>query len=606
MNSELSNYIKRCINPSFAFSALIKLIYRIFLSLYFRILPNFYYLFLPNDIIHLRRKLLRNKDLKSCKPLEVSLEPWTLTLAACSFNINANADWFKEFSDVENTMSLHRWNWLLRGLTDDNLVLSKNQGLNLMRSWIYNCEQSHMGSRDAYTIGERIVNGSLFLVLTGNSEIPKDISDAFKVMGRQVANNLEFYPSELTGNHAFNNARALLFAGLVAKLPFAVDLAYAISKERLPKLVTPDGFLREGSSHYHFLFTRWVLEMLWLAERNCNEAFVQLLNPYAKLLVQRCWFFLVQNNSDGSWQIPLIGDVSPDCPPGWILGLPWSSLACGVYLIDDLPTPPNERGWSDLFGIKKCSIGTSCSEQTTSFPKSGWFRIYRRPWTVFIRAESSDGSMQASHKHNDLGSFVLFRNGSLLITDSGRLDYTRSPLSLYGNSALGHNSLFLDGLCATSDSTSWLSSNYLAVQAIVEVKLEVEDTVISLKHNGFARFAGNPILHQRLLRLNVNSFRIEDQLDGRGARRLQMRYHFAPGLELHHDPYHGWRVGNSCLKFLTSNALQALVQSGQVNPPFGGLFFPEYGYQRVNHTLDLSGTMVLPVVITNVLIEENK
>jgi hypothetical protein len=600
MTPELSNYLKRCRNLSFAFSALNKFLYRIFLSIYVRALPNFH---LPDNIIHLRRKLLCSENFKSYKPIEFSLAPWSLTLATSSYNLDVNADWFEEFMDAENTVSLHRWNWLLRGLTDDSEKLTKDRGLSLMRSWIFNCQLRQMNNRDAYTIGERIVNGSLFLLLSGNSEIPQDISAAFKLMGRQVANNLEYYPGGLTGNHAFNNARALLFAGLVTKLPYAVDLAFAISKERLPKLVTSDGFLREGSSHYHFLFTRWILEMLWLADRNGNEDFIQLLKPYARLLVHRCWFFLVQNKADSSWQIPLIGDVSPDCPPSWLLGLPWSTLACGVYQLDNLPMPPRERGWSDLFGVDKYCAGTSWPEHTAGFPKSGWFRIDHHPWIVFVRAESSDGTMQASHKHNDLGSFLLFKNGSLLITDSGRLDYTPSPLSYYCKSALAHNSLLLNGLSAASDDTSWLSDSYLAVQTAVDVRRQFEDTVITLKHNGFSRFSGNQIFHRRILKLNLHGLVIEDHLDGQGTHRVQMRFHFAPGIGVSPDQYYGWRLGETNIRFQQNHSFEVQLQFGHASPPFGGLFFPAYGCQQFSHTLDLSGEIELPVVLTNTLTE---
>ena len=383
-------------------------------------------------------------------------------------------------------------------------------------------------------------------MLTGNSEIPQDIALALKVMGRQVASDLEYHPYEVTGNHAFNNARALLFAGLVANLPSAVDLAFAISKERLPKLVTPDGFLREGSSHYHFLFTRWVLEMLWLSDLKGNQEFVQLLKPYAELLVKRCWFFLVKSNPDGGWQIPLIGDVSPDFPPFWLLSLPWSFLACDVFRPSHLPMPPQQRGWSDLFGVVEGS-GNSWYSQTEIFPISGWFRIEHQPWTVFVRAESNDGRMQANHRHNDLGSFVLFRNGSLLIADGGRFDYTGSPLSQYGKSALAHNSLLIDGLAVNADDASWFSNRYVAVSTDVDVKIEAEDTLITLKHNGFSRFATVPIHHQRRVRLSEDGIRIEDQLDGHGAHRVQMRFHFAPGIELNGDLHQGWKLGDTSI-----------------------------------------------------------
>ena len=106
-----------------------------------------------------------------------------------------------------------------------------------------------------------------------------------------------------TGNHAFNNARGLLFAGIICKLPFAKELAFEIFKERLPKLVTADGFLREGV-HYHFLFTRWVLEIEGFCQIN-NKEIKNVIRPYAINFVKRCWFFLLKTKTE-QWSILLL------------------------------------------------------------------------------------------------------------------------------------------------------------------------------------------------------------------------------------------------------------------------------------------------------------
>ncbi len=605
MTSEISNYFRRCVNPFFAFSAAVAFVSRAFWSVIFRARPNGRHFFQPDSIKNLRNEMLNHADPGVIyRPLPQKLPHRSLILAKGSFEVDGDPDWFKEFSDEEITVSLHRWNWLLHGLTDDPAPMSRDQGLALMRSWIRQCENRPGFTVDAYSTGERIVNGSLFLLLTSQQEIPSDIAAAFKRMGRQVAANLEYYRSGQTGNHAFTNARALLFAGLVAKLPGAVDLALAISNERLPKLVTSDGFLREGSSHYHFLFTRWVLEMLWLSTRAGHETFVQLLVPYAKLLVLQCWFFLVRSEVGNRWQIPLIGDVSPDFPPGWLLGLPWSSLACGVFRPDKLAQAPQQRGWNDLFGTVEGN-GTSSPDGVASFPKSGWLRIDHQPWTVFVRAQSHQGSPEAGHSHHDLGSFALFCDGVPIITDSGRLDYTCSPLGLYGKSALAHNTLLIDGLGATCDGPSWMSDRYRAVRVDMEVIREVGNMVVTIKHDGFSRLAGNPIVHQRRLRLDRTGFWIDDRLDGKGAHRLQTRFHFAPGVELHCAPHRGWRLEGSSLRFVPDSFSDVVVQSGQASQPCGGLFFPAYGCQDNSKTLDLSDIVNLPVSYTHALIREN-
>lgn len=604
MTAELRNYLSRCSNPLFALSAASALARRALAASISRVWPNCRRLYQPSDVKKTRRKLLRDDEaggILHSPPSQVSRG--TLSLAVGTMDFDGHPEWSREFPDEEVTVSLHRWNWLLRGLTDAE-ALSRQQGIELMRSWIGHCYERSEYQTDAYSTGERIVNGSLFLLRTGDEELPADISAALRGMGRHVASNLEYYPSGLTGNHAFNNARALLFAGLVAKLPSGADLALAIAKERLPKLVTPDGFMREGSSHYHFLFSRWVLEMLWLARRSGESAFVQLLVPYAALLVRRCWFFLVYDEVGGHWTIPLIGDVSPDCLPEWLVGLPWTDLACELYRPETLPEPPRRRGWQDMFGSVE-GHGFRPRDEIVSFPKSSWHRVDHQPWTVLLRAQGHDAGIHASHWHHDLGGFVLFYKGAQVLIDSGRLDYTCSPLSRYGKSAEAHNVLLVDGLGAASDGPSWLAARYVMVKVDVQARREGKTTLITIRHDGFARIAGSHIVHQRCLKLDDSGFSIEDSLDGSDTHRVHVRFHFAPDIDVQRVTQRAWRLGESELKFVTEFPFESVVQVGQIDPPSGGLLFPAYGAQRVTKTLDLSGTVKLPAICSYALIQES-
>lgn len=605
MTAELRNYLRRCANPLFACFAAMVFVSRAFPAALARVWPAGRHAFQERDIKNLRRRLLSYHEAVAIRqPPPQAVPSCSLSLAIGSVEVAGDPDWSAEFPDDEVTISLHRWNWLLRGLTDSPALMSREQGLLLMRSWIAHCHERPEFAADAYSTGERIANGSLFLLLTGAEGIPPDIASAFRGMGREVAANLEYHRAGLTGNHAFNNARALLFAGLAANLAGAADLAFAIAKERLPKLVTRDGFMREGSSHYHFLFTRWVLEMLWLAERAQHTAFVQMLTPYAQRLVQQCWFFLVRSEAGCRWQIPLVGDVSPDFPPDWLISVPWSSLACDVYRPGELPEAPGQRGWSALFGSIDGHGDKPPMDAVAHFPHSGWLRVDHQPWTVFVRAESDVGGIQVGHSHHDLGSFVLFQAGTPLLIDCGRLDYTGSPLSIYGKATDAHNTLLVDDLGATCDGPSWLSGRYRAVRVAVEVERRGDDLMVTIGHDGFARLAGGPLSHRRRLELDRTGLRIEDRLDGTGRRRVQVRFHFAPGIELHSDSQHGWKLGNAPLRFVPALLPVVNIQTGRAQPPFGGLSFPVYGCQLSSNTLDLAGTVNLPTAVTHALLRE--
>lgn len=604
MTGEIRNYFRRCLSPFFALQAAYFFASRAWWSLSARMYPASRHSF-PQAIAALRRELSSRDETASMDgeaPQPLPKRP--LTLVAASFTVEHESDWLHEFSDIEVTVSLHRWNWLLRGLTDDPAVLSREQGESLMRSWVRVCLNRPELDSDAYSTGERIVNGSLFLLLTGDNRIPPDLISAFRRMGRQVAMHLEYYRAGQTGNHAFNNARALFFAGVLAQLAGAVELALAIAKERLPKLVTDEGFMREGSSHYHFLFTRWVLEMLWLARRVDERRFVQLLEPYAAALVKRCWFFLVQRGAQGEWRMPLFGDVSPDFPPDWLIGLPWSAFACEVYAPDGMPQPPTMRGWCDLFGVV-AGRGALAKRMDGNFPRSGWVRADESDWTVFVRAASDDGEVEASHAHHDLGSFVVFCKGMPLLVDCGRLDYTGSPLSLYGRSASAHNTLLVDGLSAICEGPAWFAGQYRSVSVCVQMTREGGRTSITIQHDGFARLAGAAVSHRRCFTLDRHSLAIEDRLQGDGVRCVQLRFHFAPGIFLRQDTNGHWRLRDFAAVLSADGRLQGRVQAADAGADPGGLFFPAYGCQVASETFESAGTVRLPVTLTHVLLRES-
>jgi hypothetical protein len=307
LRSESETYVLRCLNPVFLWHAVAATVSRAGLSCAVRLGPNAISILQPPAIRSLRRRVI-DLRLSQTAPPEGGPEVAVLQLAVGTHVIRADSDWSVSFADEEETASLHRWNWLLRTAPEEATPFPQQLGLSLMRSWM-RWNLSADVQHDAYTVGERIVNATIFLRLGGEESLPQDVAEALQTMGQGVAKQLEYYPGELTGNHAFNNSRALFFAGAAAGLPGARDLAFAVASERLPQLVTADGFLREGSSHYHFLFTRWVLEMLWLAHEVEDQSFIELLSPYATRLVQRCWFFLVFQESTSSWQIPIVGDL---------------------------------------------------------------------------------------------------------------------------------------------------------------------------------------------------------------------------------------------------------------------------------------------------------
>jgi len=599
VTNEIRNYYWHCPKPIFGCRAIMSFLSRACWIVLRRVAPRVRERFQPKVVKKKRRALLAAPATGGHLEPGGFILPGKLKLSTGWLEYETQQDWSTTFSDPEVTDSLHRWNWLLLGLTIEKMPrMAHEQGLALMRSWLSHCLKDERFRLDAYSAGERIVNGSLFLLLTGDGTVPLDIQTALRVMGRQIVTHLEYYEGDLTGNHAFNNARGLLFAGIVADESDAVNLAFEIARERLPRLVTKDGFLREGSSHYHFLFTRWVLEMLWIANRNGLLEMSAILKEYGRKLVERCWFFLVKNRDRGLWRIPLIGDVSPDSTPDWLLNLPWSRLATGLFSPVVLPESPEEHGWADLFGID-AGVGNHVVSESASYPDSFWHRIEHGNLTLFLFAAADDGQLRASHRHFDLCGFVLFQAGKPILIDCGRLDYTQSEISMYGRGAYAHNTIFVNGMPPTVDAPSWLQKRYKVVEVETELHKSDDSTVFVIRHNGFDRLSNMSVNHERMFTLGLSSFKVEDRLSGKGPCQIMLRFHLAPNLSMSKEDELAWKLNPIEAKVQFDNRLQQNILVGQTTTCLGGLYSPEYGVLEECHTIELEGHIVLPTSIKN-------
>ena len=92
----------------------------------------------------------------------------SIQLACGEFNYDNVPDWNAEFDDPEQTMSMHRWNWLLTELTNPKGPDSAARGIELIKSWIavQGPKKSNLAWK-SYTVGERICNCIIFLSCVG-------------------------------------------------------------------------------------------------------------------------------------------------------------------------------------------------------------------------------------------------------------------------------------------------------------------------------------------------------------------------------------------------------------------------------------------------------
>ena len=358
--TELKNFLLKCLNPIFLMKVLAFLIGKIIerQKRYFK--PyKFYPLIVKEAYSKLNKKEIKFKNVEI---EEYTIDECELILCADTFSFKKESDWVIEFKDQEYTFALHRWNWLLTSLSNNTNNPAREWGLNMMRSWVIKMMDDQNGyAWHPYTTGERISNAFMFGILTTENYndlkiteiLPDDIKPALNLMAISLSNHLEYKGKGKTGNHVINNARALLFASILLDIESYSNLSFSILRSNLPELVSNDGFLREGSSHYQFIFTRWILEMLWLSKISKKCDIYDFLHPFSSKLVEQCGFFIVEDLDDDLLSIPLIGDVSPDFPVNWLISLPFSKLGEDVYVDNKLSDiKAVHHDWASLINQK--------------------------------------------------------------------------------------------------------------------------------------------------------------------------------------------------------------------------------------------------------------
>jgi len=465
----------------------------------------------------------------------------SINLAYGEFSYDKLPDWNAEFDDPEQTMSMHRWNWLLTELANPKNPDSVTWGTELIKSWI--AVQGSIKSNLAwksYTVGERICNCIIFLsyVDAKNKNFSETIT-SLRDMTLYLCKNLEYHPNGATFNHILNNGRALYYSGQFFKNHVLVELSSTIIKNEISMIVNDDGFVREGSSHYQFLVTRWILEIYILAKVVNDDLMCSILKESLSKMIMACWFLLVYNERECDWSFPLIGDVSPDFTPDWLVGLPWSMPAIDLYKPEILPNPPSKKGWSDLFEDIEVmrtfpdGNGVFGKRSFQSYNESGWFRLDYDNITIFWHVEPAGTPLFPSHGHCDTGSFVMLIEGEQLLIDPGRFSYIDNNEGRYGITAAAHNQPTIDGY----DPFLYHHRNrypefYIKSKLEASYKWNKEGFEFTLRHDGFGRIVGDQITFERTFKVYKKRLNIRDNFVGNKKHYVRTTFHWAPGLEI--------------------------------------------------------------------------
>ena len=445
------------------------------------------------------------------------------------YSISQDNLWRSKNDDMEIIYALHRWNWLIYDLSKRRPTMNLQKGLDAMRYWNSKINKTNKQIADiSYNISERIANGIIFIIQSSKNKIivnqlPNDITTMIRKMAFELLTKLEFH-GEMTGNHILNNGRALYLYGQIFKSSKFIDLALDIFKNELPILTTEDGYLREGSSHYQFLVTRWLKEILIIASMHNNEEVFSLVNGYYSRMVRKCEFFIVHSRKNNNLNIPLIGDISPDYYPEWLIEMPFLKSQSSY-----------EYSWNNIWQQKDETknnpyFNNDYTSTNQIYKRSGWYRFEIGQAILFIHVDPLINKIYSNHAHSDAFSFVLYVSGVPILIDTGRLNYNElDTISIMASEARGHNSFTVDSLDPILHTKKHFFPDYYRLSNVAISYETLPDNIsIRIKSDGLRRIWCDNIHNERIYELSKNTLSITDKFQGKKKHDLAWYFHFAP------------------------------------------------------------------------------
>jgi uncharacterized heparinase superfamily protein len=159
---------------------------------------------------------------------------------------------------------------------------------------------------------------------------------------------------------------------------------------------------------------------------------------------------------------------------------------------------------------------------------------------LYLSVNTSDAGLngRGSHGHNDALSIEVCIGDRAFIVDPGSYVYTAdlSQRDLFRSSAY-HSTARIDGeeQNTTLKDVPFVIGNEARPRVIEWTSTSTQDRIVA-QHAGYLRLA-SPVTHRRTIVFDKvkKCWLIEDEFVGEGEHECEVRFHFAPGLELNRE-----------------------------------------------------------------------
>jgi hypothetical protein len=408
------------------------------------------------------------------------------------------------FDDGETLSALHRFAWI--PLLGDGVRFGDVQALwQAWRARFATPDDSPVW--EAYTAAERAIN---LLDLGRRAGLPAPVADTVAVLAAHaagIAERLEYFGEHGTHNHLCNNARGLYRLGCDLGMDAWAEVGAALLRREIARIFLASGCLREGSSHYHLLYVRNIADC-WLAARRAGR---DAEAAEWQAVLERMLAVVPHLALPGG--LPLVGDISPDSPPGFLAGL--------------LPGGDAAQGWTGLLPAEERAALVALRDATVPVDKAvlaadGWLRADMGAWSGLWYAAPEGWSFSPGHGHQDTGSAEIHFAGVPLFVDAGRGGYGESGDAALFRSAAVHNGIQVDGADPYPVNKPYYAPQFRRAIGGEPPRLAATPDGVALSFDGFARLRGVGRV-TRAWQFAGNRLVLVDEVAGSGRHRLTRR-----------------------------------------------------------------------------------
>ncbi|HJP94857.1 MAG TPA: alginate lyase family protein [Pyrinomonadaceae bacterium] len=362
--------------------------------------------------------------------------------------------------------------------------------------------------------------------------------------GKYIRRNLEF-SYIATSNHYLSDVVGLLWLGLMLPELRAAeewrDFGLNEMLREMDKQVLGDGADFEASTGYH----RFVTELFLYSFLLCRANNVEIEARYWAKLRQMLVYISAYLRPDGF--APLIGDTDS----GQVLPFVRRRaddhaylLAIGSTVFDDLET---------------CAV-------SKAFPHAGTYIMRDGDLYLYFNASDAGINGRGSHGHNDALSIEVSAGGHAFIIDPGTYVYSADLQKRHDfRSTAYHSTVKIDGKEQnTIDPQMPFVIGNEAKPRVLEWKTSDDFDKVVAEHYGYS------VVHRRSVTFEKRERRwlIEDEFFGEGEHDYEVRFHFAPEVEvkLTGEGVEA-RMGDARLRIITE--LEAVLERPAVSRDYG-------------------------------------